>query len=68
MDRKYFRFCPYFTGILLQNCGKLSALPVEKAVENFATIFMPLFKYFSDYKHKINDLCKTQEKRLEKKF
>jgi hypothetical protein len=59
--RKYFKFSLYFTGIFLQICGKLLALPVEKTVENFASVFEPLFRYFYNFRGKNNELCKTQK-------
>jgi hypothetical protein len=67
-SRKYFKFCPYFIDVCEQNCGKLSRLPVEKTVENRASILMTLFKYFTGFADAADVLCKTGKKRLEKFF
>jgi len=66
--RKYLRFCPYLTDILLQTCGKNRALPVEKTVENPASNLMALFKYFFDFRATSAGLCKTSKKGREKFF
>jgi hypothetical protein len=67
-SRKCFRFCPYFMGIFRLVCGKLSALPVEKTVENPASNFNLQFKDFRCLPAINTNLCKTQKNCPKKKY
>lgn len=67
-SRKYLRFCAYFIALFNSLCGKLFRLPVEKTVENPASILMSLFKFFKDFGDKENRLCKSIKKGLKKIF
>jgi hypothetical protein len=46
-SRKYFNYCPYFTGALWISCGYLNAGPVDKNVENQASCLRSEFSEFA---------------------
>ncbi len=45
-SRKYFKYCLYSTGIWRCVCGKIFNTPVDKNVENSATLFALNFAIF----------------------
>jgi len=50
-SRKYFKYDPYFTGILWKSCGKECAKAVDKYVENIASFFGAGFSILSHFPH-----------------
>jgi len=65
-SRKYFKFLKILTVNFSTFCGKLLKLPVEKTVENFASVSNRQLKNLTIYRLKIKD-CANLEKIVRKK-